>query len=146
MLIFSIVGLKTRETSLMSANDFLNSKIKLSQSLIIALTLFSSSCLKLENETHGPSGQQSAPKVITSKQISNGLKLLRYSNVDAKSLLEQYPSMKSLNVYSPGIFSYSYSREEIDSGKSIISRNDPGKNVYLKVTLDNGSVLTRRLK
>ena len=146
MLIFNIVGFKTRAVCLMSANDFLNCKMKLSQSLVIAMVLVSSSCLKLDNETSDSSGSQSAPKVINSKQISNGLKLLKYSNVDAKSLVEQYPSMKSLNVFSPGVFSYSYSREEIDSEKNIISRDDPGKNVYLKITLDNGSVLKRRLK
>ena len=146
MLIFNIVGFKTREVCLMSANDFLNCKMKLSQILIIALVFVSSSCLKLDNETSDSSGNNSSPKDITSKQISNGLKLLKYSNVDAKSLVEQYPSMKSLNVFSPGVFSYSYSREEIDSGKNIISRNDPGKNVYLKITLDNGLVLKRRLK
>ena len=130
----------------MSVNVLPNFKKSLSQGFIIASIFIFSSCLKLDSETINSSEDSSSPKVITSKQISNGLKLLKYSNVDTKSLIEQYPSMKSINVYSPGVFSYSYSRQEIDSGKNVISRDDPGKNVYLKVTLDNGSVHTRRLK
>jgi hypothetical protein len=98
----------------------------------------------MENDSSSNSSLDSASSI--DKKISNAISSINYSNVDTKALLERHPNLASVSIYSPGIFNYSYNRADIDSGKNVLSRNDPGKPVYIEITLDDSTVVKRRLK
>ena len=112
------------------------------QKMVALASLALCSCVDIttESDTRLNSSSNSA----TQAKLSNSLNVVSYSNVDTKNLLEKYPTLSELNVYSPGVFSYTYSRKEIIANNGILSRKDNGKNVFLKITLSSGSVITRR--
>jgi hypothetical protein len=126
----------------LSKKNFLNSRMVILFSLVI---LFSS-CLKTENESSSNSNLDIASTLIIEKKGSNAINAINYSNIDAKALVRQHPNLSSVSIYSPGIFTYIYGKSDIDSGVNILSRNDPGKPVYMEITLNDSTVIKKRLK